>query len=152
MGVHFSIIFVPNGDHMGSIFAPRLTSNASLAYFSQIGKRQQNHSFPEPRKIAKVGPHVAFIQGFIRISAPIYVDSVPKITILGCLPKIIFPQMVIGWARFTKASKGGTNNCLLRFFGEFSVERKRPTATQKHPSPEPPEPPQGGHMWLLYKD
>ena len=70
--------------------APRRTSIDPLAHFSPIGKRPKKHPFPEPPKISKVGPNVAFIQGLILFFEPTYVDSVPKMTILGSPSKSTF--------------------------------------------------------------
>ena len=50
------------GTQWGSIFDPGLTSNASLANLSRIGKGVKKHRFPEPSKNAKVGADTPFIQ------------------------------------------------------------------------------------------
>ena len=49
------------GTMWGSIFAPGLTLSDSLVYFSWIEKRPEKQYFPEPSKIAEVGPNVVFI-------------------------------------------------------------------------------------------
>ena len=68
---------------------PATSSFDFWAPFWSIGKRPKKHPFPEPPKISKVGPNVAFIQGLILFFEPNYVDSVPKITILVSPPKSI---------------------------------------------------------------
>ena len=69
--------------------------------FSWNEKRPENHYFPEPSKIAEVGPNVAFIQGFILFSAPIHVDLVPNMMILGPPSEIsFFHKWPLGGARF----------------------------------------------------
>ena len=58
--------------------------------FWPIGKRPKKHNFPEPSKINEVGPNVAFIQGLILFFEHTFVDSVPKMTILGSPSKSTF--------------------------------------------------------------
>ena len=96
------------GTMWGSIFAPGLTLSDSLVYFSWIEKRPEKQYFPEPSKIAEVGPNVVFIQGFILFSAPIHVVSGDKMMILGGPSKIIF---------FQKWAHGGAR------FGEQCIKR-----------------------------
>ena len=95
-GCHF-------GGQWGPIVAPELTLSDSLVYFSWIEKLPEKQYFPEPSKIAEVGPNVVFIQGFILFSAPIHVVSGDKMMILGGPSKIIFFQKwTHGGARFGK--------------------------------------------------
>ena len=143
------------GTFWGSIFDPGLTCGASSAYFSRIEKGPKNMKFPQPSQIAKVGPNVAFIQGLILLSALIYVDSVPKMTIFGVSSKIkFFQKWARGGAGFgQKCIKRGPTNCSHRFVASWSADRKTTISDQPTPfSRALPSLPRGGPMWLLYKD
>ena len=58
--------------------------------FWPLGKRPKKHHFPEPSKINEVGPNVAFLQGKVLFFEHTFVDSVPKMMILGSPSKSTF--------------------------------------------------------------
>ena len=78
----------------GPFCTPRAAQQFHQSISGRLFRRSKNdkkkHTFPEPSKNNEVGPNVAFIQGLILFVEPTFVESVPKMTILGSPSKSTF--------------------------------------------------------------